>query len=535
VLALALGVPATGTSIAFGPDDPIEVAAEPHDASHVQAREISHVRELWESTWRVGDAARRRALDVNTLDEVPDSSWFENRIGAHPMSIAEIAAGPNRGGPALGPWTVTRAKTEGVSPGLQMKDAAGQLYFIKFDLPASPERASGAEVISTKLLYAAGYHVPENYITVVAREDVRLAPGASIHDRSGKKRAITEKDLDALLQKVARRPDGRYRLLASKALPGRPLGPFSYYGVRSDDPNDTVPHEHRRELRGLRVFAAWINHVDVKSGNSLDTLVPEDGRMLVRHHLIDFNSTLGDAGVYRDDPRSGFEYFLDGKQILLSLATLGLYVRPWLTIHYPDIPSVGRFEGDRFEPAGWKPTLPNRAMLNARADDTFWAARRVMAFSDEAIRAVVATAQYSDPRATDAIVDALIERRDKIGREWLTRVNPLVDFAIEQDSTLNFTNAAVTARVATPATEYGIRWFRFDNARAAMTPFGPVIAVKTSHALVPADLRCCDDFIGADIAALHPQYPEWQRPVRVYFRRLENGWKLAGLERLPEL
>jgi hypothetical protein len=96
----------------------------------------------------------------------------------------------------------------------------------------------------------------------------------------------------------------------------------------------------------------------------------------------------------------------------------------WLTIQYPDIPSVGRFEGDRFEAARWKATFPNRAMLNAQPDDTFWAARRVMAFSNDAIRAGVASADYSDARATEAIADVLIKRRDKIGREWLAETRP---------------------------------------------------------------------------------------------------------------
>ena len=42
-----------------------------------------------------------RAQNVNTIDEVPDSSWFTNRIVARPMSIEEMVRGPAVGkGPA---------------------------------------------------------------------------------------------------------------------------------------------------------------------------------------------------------------------------------------------------------------------------------------------------------------------------------------------------------------------------------------------------------------------------------------------------
>ena len=43
-----------------------------------------------------GERRDVRAMNVNTLDEVPDSSWFTNRIGRRDMSIAEIVRGPDR-------------------------------------------------------------------------------------------------------------------------------------------------------------------------------------------------------------------------------------------------------------------------------------------------------------------------------------------------------------------------------------------------------------------------------------------------------
>jgi hypothetical protein len=134
-LVVALSVSAAGASLRFAPGDPVTVVTDTNDASGVRRREIGHTRDALDGIWAVGDRSSQRALDVNTIDEVPDSSWFENRIGTRPMSIAEIAAGSNREGPAAGPWTVTSGKTDGITPGLQMKDSAGQLYFVKFAHP----------------------------------------------------------------------------------------------------------------------------------------------------------------------------------------------------------------------------------------------------------------------------------------------------------------------------------------------------------------------------------------------------------------
>ena len=39
------------------------------------------------------------------------------------------------------------------------------------------------------------------------------------------------------------------------------------------------------------MFGAWTNLVDIKAGNTLDTVITENGRGIVRHYLQDVGST----------------------------------------------------------------------------------------------------------------------------------------------------------------------------------------------------------------------------------------------------
>ena len=236
--------------------------------------------------------------------------------------------------------------------------------------------ASGAEVIATKFLHAAGYHVPENYLATIRREDAADRSETAQVIEDGRKRAMRPWDIDTVLGKSARNADGSYRVLASKALDGRAVGPFRYYGTRPDDPNDIFPHEHRRELRGLSVLAAWLNHDDSRAINTLDTLVPQGGRTVVRHHLIDFGSTFGSGSTRSQSTRAGNEFLWESRPALITMLTLGFYVRPWLKVDYPDIPSSrpvreqptsGPRTGSRSTPTPRSPTPGPRTGSGRRA------------------------------------------------------------------------------------------------------------------------------------------------------------------------
>ena len=59
----------------------------------------------------------------------------------------------------------------------------------------------------------------------------------------------------------------------------------------------------------------------------------------------------------------------------------------------PGLREVGAFEGATFDPAKWTTTEQVPPFANRLPDDTFWAARQVMAFTDEEIRAIVRTGE----------------------------------------------------------------------------------------------------------------------------------------------
>jgi len=354
----------------FYDDDPVWIDRDTQDASSMKPLEIDLLVDLTYNLFaKPGDPAIGRAKNVNTVDEVPDSNWFTNRIGQKPLSAEDIAVGPDTTtGPADGKWTVTSSKGDGVTPGFTVRDAHNQLWFLKFDPPGYRGMATGTEVVVTKLMWALGYHVPENHIAYMRRNRLVLGEAAKFTPANGgPRRAMRLDDIDTLLQRADREPDGSYRVVASKALPGKPIGRIRFYDTRPDDPNDTVAHEHRRELRGYGVFAAWLNHTDAKAINSLDMLVTENGRSYVRHNLLDFGSTLGSGGVTPADYWAGAEYIVQPREIAKQMAGFGFYLPKWRRTAFYESKSIGRLPQDNtmFDPTAWKPRVPNQAFLHA--------------------------------------------------------------------------------------------------------------------------------------------------------------------------
>jgi hypothetical protein len=512
----------------FYNDDPIRKEPPPRDASGVVSRKLSDYYDLLNHMFATpgelnGTTRSIRAGNVNTSGEVPDSGWYTNRHYTVPMSIEELARGvghlnvPH----AEGQWTVIAAKSEGVTPGFTIRDARGRRYVMKFDPGDHPEMTTAAEIISSKFFHALGYFVPENYLVEFAREQLVLGQDVQLRDQLGNLRRMTERDITEILLNVPRNASGRYRAVASLYIAGRNVGPFRYYGTRSDDPNDVVPHEHRRELRGLSIFCAWLGHDDSRAINTSDFLVQEGEIQYIKHYLIDFGSTLGSGSTRPNSPRSGFEYLFSWGPSFLQLFTLGLAVPEWAKAEYPDVPAVGRFESEKFAAEGWVPEYPNPAFLNRLPDDEFWAARQVMNFSDDEIRAIVRTGGYSDPAAEQWVTDRLIERRDRIGHAFLTRVLPLDRFNITS-GTLVFEDLAAEHGVSAP-TQYSVQWFRFDNASEASTVLRDEAGFSLPEQVVeaPAGEYFLAELHGADPA----------KTIRVFVRTAAGGAEIVGIER----
>ncbi|MCB9596951.1 MAG: hypothetical protein H6719_29785 [Sandaracinaceae bacterium] len=461
------------------------------------------------------------AVNVNALDEVPSSSWFTNRIGLTPLRPERLARGACRElDTPPGPYTVTRAKSSGTSPGLFVRDASGGNHLMKVDFDL-PERGTAADSIATRIFWGVGYETPCNRVIFIQPEDLVLGDG---------EHAPSREDVEALLTQAVRLEDGRVRVSLSELLPGTPLGGWLYSGIREDDANDVVAHERRREVRGMVVLSAWLNHIDARAENNLDMWVEADGdRGWVQHYVLDAGDSFGQIF-----PQSlvmsqsfGLSHYVDFQHMLEDFVTLGIAERPWLGARRGPAGDVfGFYDLERFDPHEWRNGYPNPAFEDATERDRAWMARIIARFERAHLEALVATGRFERELTATELVRILEGRQQRILERYLTRLSPLTFPRVIGDRLC----------LRDVALESGLRRERSYTATALpgwpterRVPLAAARDDSSACVMLPADPD--EDYWAIDVVAATPGR-ETTGAARVHLYAVDGGWRVVGLERL---
>ncbi|HET7545980.1 MAG TPA: hypothetical protein VFK05_39195 [Polyangiaceae bacterium] len=483
------------------------------------------------------------AENVNAFDEVPDSSWFTNRIGARLLSPDEVARGYCAEGPELESdpaafsWLVDHGKDNGANPGFRV-NVRGQKYLLKTD-DGQVERATAAAAIAARFYYAAGWWAPCDSVVYFKKSALRLKPGLSIKANVGPAEPFDQKRLDRILAQAGRRGE-LYRAVASRWLPGVPLGPFTYEGTRSDDPSDVIAHENRRDLRGARLLAAWLNHFDSREQNTMSTWMSDNPRDsasqgYVRHWYIDLGDCFGSEWAIDDvSKRLGHAYLLDFSYMLEDFASFGAIERPWdRARRTPGAENFGYFSERDFEPELWRGEYPNPAFGRMTERDGAWATRIIARFSVEHIRAAVGVGNFTNPAHAEFLVRVLLARQRRLLARYFSKLSPLSDVQVTGRKLCATDLARSTGTYPSEAFSYRAE-LRRGSARAV-----------TARAVAGAQGQICVD-LGEPLAAglLSDAAPGRYMTVRIengiapgplvvhfYDLGADRGLRLVGIER----
>jgi len=387
---------------------------------------------------------RGEAIDVNSLDEVPDSAWFTNRLGVRPVSIDELRLGACRPEQLLDPaaapdgsWVIDSGKKGGSVDGFRVVVPGKGQYLLK--ATDGMERVAAADLIGIAIYHAVGFDGPCDQTVRVRPALLTLRPNLQYKLAFDNVHPFDQQMLAKVLAGTTA-PDGVPLMTASAWLPGYIIGPFRYDGLRADDPSDVIPHQDRRELRASRLLAAWINHFDTREGNTLDAWVsstagaPAASPGYVRHYHIDTSESLSSDAWGQDElaRRIGHAYVIDWGRMSGDFVTLGAWRRPWDDLRpVQNHPLFGYFDADHFTPELWRNQFPNEAFDRMTERDGAWMARILARFTPEMVRALVALGQFTNPDDAAYLTRVLEGRLHKILERYLTRLAPFADLRVD--------------------------------------------------------------------------------------------------------
>lgn len=379
------------------------------------------------------------AANVNSLDEVADSAWFTNKPrGAGSHDEAPGACKPEdmlaeTADVKPGEWVIDHGKDNGSTLGFRVNIPGKGKYMLKADDEGLPERASAASVIGAAIYDELGFNTSCEQVVLFKKEQLKLTPGLKVYDNEGLSHPFDDAALDKALNSTTHLPGGLIRMQGSKWLPGQTLGPFRYVGTRADDPNDVIDHAKRRELRGSRILAAWINHWDAREQNSMDVWFSTNDKDKaaspghVLHYILDTSDAMGGAvGIDEMSRRLGHSYNFDLADVTESLFTFGVIEFPWdrATV-LPGKEKFSYFSTRDFSPGGWKPLYPNPAFLAMTEHDAAWMARKLARFGPEDIERIVKLGRWQNPDDVKFLVNTLEVRLHRILVRYFSKLSPL--------------------------------------------------------------------------------------------------------------
>lgn len=472
------------------------------------------------------------AMNVNSLGEVPNSSWFTNRMGIERMTRQEVAQGSAQGGSPRErlPWTVSEIVSTNSNRMLRIIDATGARYTLRFGSDGTHEEAHSAEAIASRLMYASGYNTLESHVVNCIPSDLQVDSAAA---ESGAGPSTDE--LDAFIGALSVRDDGSYRAVAIRSIDGVDCGVAPMTGTRADDPNDLIPHEHRRELRALKMFYAWLGHVDVTPDNTLDAYVEGEDGSYLKHYLTDFGDCFGTYFLRNTKTHPGFEHrMLDIDETATDMFSFGLTVDMWERLGRASEAFASQYyQSELFDIDSWKPVHPVPWFMQMTPQDAFWAARIISQFGDEHLNGAIGAGVISKSSEL-YLLDVLKKRRVAILEQVFSEINPLDDFKLEikrQGVVFDFTNLATRhSIVSKDDLEYDFRIMnkRYDLLIELQMKSQPQYLIPEKEMGLSGE----DNYLIVEIITRNVNTGEILPPVRAHFHGgKQTGFTLIGIER----
>lgn len=423
-----------------------------------------------------------RALDVNSFDEIPRSSWYHGV----PDSSRPLL-GYRRDGPPQPPFSLLdEAATQ--PDARRIRDARGLTYELLADYDERHGMRTSAAAIASRLVHALGYRTPEVYV---------------IRDHEGRRVAATRWPI------------------------GVDLGPTPINRRRPDDPNDHLPHVDRRSLRALELVGAWLSLSHLGPTVLRDVYVGEPGEGHVEHYITGLEGALGvqeweDAVAFAADPDR------EKGDFAFRLFSMGLSPIPPAIVPETHWPSVGLFY-EHLQPERHRISPPFEPSDRLRPEDGYWIAKRIAGIPLEAIATALHAGQL-EPAPTNWLFQVLHLRRAAVVAWGYDQTTPLELVTLRDDGTtadLIMADLAVAAGFVSPERRSYEVTFHDEEGE----PIAPSRRLDAPGSLVALRLpRALSDHAYAvvRIGARRDDKP-LPRRFEVHLRPDAEGHRIAGL------